>query len=190
MASTDEQPNNRSPLTLPPSATGGRSSTPPAMIQGAFPIPQIAPIPPPSLIPEHISSPANDMLGLLPPLASPTAQEPGHDLSTTTSPGHRRLFDKINLSKEILLTLHDGPLIFSLADLDFVYLLNPPSITLAKAPGLLWNAWDDSQGQGTCTSPLIVKGRKIAMKYWSSLLQQIGGNHWSQRKQAWGKLKV
>jgi hypothetical protein len=188
-------------LTPPPE---GFSGTAAVEMQGprvgVLPLPQIQPLTLPSLSVGHSSSarsPPSRTSDIVTPATSstapvslPHANQDWHRLPAPMPPSPGGSLGHVDLSKEISLTLHDGPLVFTLAELNFVYLLNPPTISLAKAPAVLWKAWDDSQGQSSCTSPLIIKGRKIAMKYWNYLLQQIGGNHWSQCKQAWGKLKV
>ncbi|KAH6886081.1 hypothetical protein BKA70DRAFT_1236724 [Coprinopsis sp. MPI-PUGE-AT-0042] len=95
----------------------------------------------------------------------------------------------LNIHKKMSVQLHDGPLICTLSDLGLAYLSQAPNITLGKPPAVLWKAWDDSEGQGECTSHLVVKGRKVAIKYWGDLFQQTGGSHWQQCKHRWGKLK-
>ena len=97
----------------------------------------------------------------------------------TTNPARKKEPYTINLGCGVLLEYDES---------DFC---EPPSLNgLISTPARLLEAWDDEFSTGRCTSPLIVRGVSVPVKYWKVFYQNFIKKRWRLIKQSFLSYKV
>jgi len=67
----------------------------------------------------------------------------------------------------------------------------PPSLNgLVSTPARFLEAWDQNSSTGNCTSPLIIRGVPVPVKYWRTYYGNFRKKKWGLMKQSWLSYKV
>jgi len=84
-----------------------------------------------------------------------------------------------------MIRLHDKTILFHSSDVP-----DPPFRSFGKNIAELDKMWDDTPGLWTGTSPLVIRGTHIPLKYWPEIYKYRRPQQWTGMKQRWHQYHV
>jgi hypothetical protein len=116
----------------------------------------------------------NPLIEPIPPTETSQQEAPAH-ISTPLSSGN------------MTVTLRTGKNTISFRSDDIP---DPPVISFAKNIPQLDRMWDDASPQWSGTSPLVIQGNHIPVKYWPDVYKYRRSPQWTGIKQRWHQYRV